>query len=388
MSVHRSDSESRGRERQARLCCRLLLLALVVGAPIGSGGGAVGAREVHRSNAVGVIVSALPANTPLTEPGYLLVVDASTDTRTERLYSDGELIRQVDSVINGRTRTESIYRAGIIGERNSYDSSERLLSSISYDENGELQRSIRYTHRSNGIVAEHFNSDEELVFREQQNIDQNGRVVGIIRNYADESTEEVQFVFLNRRLLREVHQLGNLELTLKYDTDGRLIREEHRFDGQLQKEIDYTYGEQRNDRIPDTAFTTEQNDELTMRTEQTNNAQGQTVAQRSYENDILVEQASFTYQQAQLRSARIQRTGSTSQQELVYDQSGEQIEERWYENGALVRSVLSGGEGDGETIELRYVDGKPYVRIFFRNGTRLKEEFLTGDDITRERVLE
>lgn len=382
-----------GEVRRTVLRRCLLALAFLAIVPLGSGGdgyGVIGAREVYRSNAVGVIISQLPADTPITNPGYLLVVDERDQERTERLYRDGELVRRLNSVTAGRIRTESIYRDSIITEESTYDSSARLLSTVNYDADGKPQRSIRYTHRSNSIIAEHFDSNEELLFREQQTIDQNGRVIEIVRDYTDGRTEKVQFVFLDRRLLREVHQLNNLTLTLKYDSVGRLIREEHSFDDQLRKEVDYRYGPQITDRIPKTIYTVEQSEELTVRMEQINDRNGQPIEELLYEDDILVEEASFTYEQDKLRSARIHRTGSTSQRELIYDQSGGQIEERWYENGRLVRSISEegGGESAGETVELRYVDGRPYVRIFFKNGTRVKEEFLTGDEITRERVLE
>lgn len=369
---------------------RAILFALLLAMGCVTTAGVAG-REVYASNAVGVVVRQLPGNTPITRPGYLLVVESSTDEaqRTERLYHDGELVKRVVSITAGRIRTESVYTPLVLTEQHRYDSSDKLLSSATYDTDGTPIRFITYTYRRDGVVTEHRDGERALLFRERRIVDQNNRIVEILRTYEDGQIEEAQFTFLNRQLIREAHRVNELQLDITYDRYGRLVREEHRLMDELIREIDYTYAARADDRIANTVSTIrreeEGGEEVVIREQQTNNPRGQPTERIVYEDDTLVEESSFAYRDGQLYSARIYRTGSTSQRELIYNTDGEQVEERWYENGQLLRSVST---AEDEEVETRYANGRPYVRVQFKNGIRIKEEFLQDDEITRERVLE
>lgn len=368
----------------------LLILALLSG---GCPALSLSAREMYTSNSIGAVIRLVPPDTPLTYAEYILIVDDDTDARVERLYHKGTLTRRTRSVVAGRVRTEYIYISGVLKEENMYDSDERLLSAVTYGIDEEPLKSISYTYRQGSVSVEHRDGEQTLLFSERRQLDQSGRITELVREHNNENQrkEVVQFIFLDRQLLREIHRfedriLDDLTLIIQYDSYGRLIREEHYTEDTLQKEIDYTYDVPFSDRIPNTVSTIEHADDVVTRQQRTNNAAGQKIAQLSYENDILVEEAAFTYDQERLRSARIHRTGSTSQQELVYDDAGEVAEENWYDNGLLVRSVSEAV--DGNHVELRYANEIPYVRIFFENGTRVKEEFLSEDAVIRERTLE
>ena len=349
---------------------------------------ALSAREVYESNAVGVIVRRLSPDTPTTRRGYVLVVDEDGAARTERLYHDGALARMVRYVISGRTETESIFKSGVINQQNVYDSDQRLLSSTMYDEQGQQTQTVTYTHGRNLITAEHFDGQENMLFREQRRIDQNGRITGITRMHSNGRMEAVEFLFLGRQLLREIHRLDDLTVIIFYDTSGRLVKEEHRIANNLQREVVYSYDANIDDRIANTVFSTEITDGVTYRIESTNNDQGQQITQLTYEDDILTEEASFEYEQGRLASSRIHLTGSTSQRQFIYDEQGNTTEERWYDNGVLVRAVSIEDEKKNTRTELRHINGRPYVRIYFENGVRVREEFLTEDSIIRERILE
>ena len=344
------------------------------------------AREAYVSNAIGIAVRALPPDAPVAQSEYVLIVNEDDTIRTEQLYHNGTLVRRVRLVTANRKQTEFVYANGVLTDENVYDANERVLSAKRYNAAEELISVVTYVHSKNSVTATHLDGMQQEIFREERQIDQLGRVIRITRNYISGDMEDVQFIFLDRQLLREIHTLNALTVNIHYDAAGRITKEVYHLDQEFQREISYVYSAQHADRIANYITDTTMIDGVLHRREQTNNDAGEETMRLLYEDGVLVEESSFEYSNGRIARSRIHRTGSTSRQQLIYDQNGAVKEEQWYDNGVIVRVVFP--QGKNRSMEVRYIDGSPYVRVYFEKNIRKKEEFVIGDTVIRERVFE
>ena len=196
--------------------------------------------------------------------------------------------------------------------------------------------------------------------------------------------------FFDRLLLRELHSDGRENNWIDYDSGGRVIRKRAEVAGVLEQEEFVRYEHVTAQRVPSkservTVLDEETSEFVEIVFDTSGNIRKQTVSV----NGVPIEIGEFDYSEGKLVRSRIRRTGATSFKEIIFDDAGEKLAERWYDHGKLVRAVVDivDEEVDSTHYEERYLDGEPYVRIYFSNTLRQREEFMVDGDVIRTRIL-
>lgn len=347
----------------------------------------IGAQQTtiyYKSNVIGAKIEEIPSARGRRAFEYVLVEIKNSAQTTEDLYHNGALIQQIVKQKRHNVSIEDRYKLDVLRQRTQYDNRDQIIKDQHFDETGMRVEELIYTYTVDSIQIHVYDGNATLKYTDTHKINQKGFVEEVVRKFPDDDTATVQFTFLKNDLLKEKHSDSETELGISFDLAGRITQELRATDGETEQEIAYTYAN--GSRIAESATVIEYDNETVTKRESQLDERGREIDYEQFENDTLVEKGAFEYQQDTLIKSLIQTTGSNSHKETQFDAEGEIVEERWYTNNTHVRSVFPVAEN--EYIEERYIDGVLYVRIYFENSLRKKEEFIKDDMVIRTREFE
>lgn len=351
---------------------------------------------LYRSNAVGMTLEQIgPASAgrpPVDGFPYVLRVTrapAPNDAthRFERVLEgpDGPEARSIIDTRSGRRiREREIHDDGYL-ER-SYTGQGLVDRVVVHDGDG-LREERRYEYddsRLRAVRQDHRDPDES--YRELYRYRNDGRLRSVTRVYDTGLQRSSEYMFYGDRLVEEWHFDSGEDLFIRYNDESRLVRVESYRDGELleQELLVWNTGTDRNNPVLEEQirFDAEGSITETIRFD----PEGRVIARRVEREAEPISEQRMVYEDGLLVREELERSDGTNELQLfTYSEDGALVESLRTRDGVPV--LLREYRENGATLETRYVDGEPALRIEFRQGQRVREAVIEQGEVVRERVF-
>lgn len=357
------------------IACALLIVAVV---PVGA--------QWYASNALGLAVRPIDASVR-TEHEFTLHVEAQPGGESRTLFRDGEEIRRWSVTREGGRRIEEVYDADLLAGLTEYDELGRLVREEEYAQ-GVLTERKRYVYEQGRMASVTVtDANGETAYTDQYSYWRSGDLRGVERLPAEPSdTREVSYTYRDGRLVEEVIDTGTTIERFVFDGDGRLALREVRED--VDESFRLAEREERTYRADGTLWSVRvsryQVNESVLRQY---NTDGRLVEEITRRDGQVVEQVARTYAGERLQTET--RTGTDRTEVWDYEYRDDE------RDPAVVRYVVDGivqrvdrYQSDGTRTEEVYQRGELVLRVYFQEETRLREEVLHDGEVvsTREFV--
>lgn len=295
--------------------------------------------ELYRSNEEFLPIEAI-GEAERGEYRYVMRVIESGRTIERELFRDGELYRR---------RVETSGPEGLPQEVRTVDAEGSLLESRRY--RYDRQRRLRGVEVSGVEEASRF-------------------LTGYPAGAAGESEE----------VLQENSPEGSIRSIYRYDEAGRLVRRTSYTDGEAVEDVqnEYASGELR---LRREVYPRERRRVIVRYDEA-----GLPVEEEQYEAGRLTRRIERSYDEAGLLIRELIEGRETREFRYKYDQAGEILQEEEYLNGTILKRVRY--DENDRRVEIQFRRGAPFLRTFFDDDRRIREEVLRGGQIVEVRRFE
>jgi YD repeat-containing protein len=330
----------------------------------------VWSEQYFQSNALGLPIREIKGFR-IDEFLYVLTIDEEDNLTIKTLMMDGKEYKRWElEFVEDLLVTETVYLEGAISETRQYNVGS-LTEEVLYD-GGAITEKRVYDY-SSGFLKEVRAVDGEgtALYTDVYERSAAGRLRRIHRS-SGEDIEESGFIYSKGELVQEWHGKDDEGILFRYHNGEKLaeetweglkllLAEEVRmFDGKKEIVIE--------DAILGITTTKYYDDEDRVKIERRETA------------DDLLEHIRYDYEGEKVaEKTRISRAAKEDWR-YAYDSDGEVIRETLVRNTWTVKVIEHTGEG--EYFEEIYRDGLPALRVYFKDGTKVDEEFL-GDQAER-----
>ncbi len=322
------------------------------------------AERYYESNALGLPIREI-REFRIDEFEYVLVAEERDGTLVRTLLKDeNEFKRWELESREGLLVSEVVYVEGALSESRSYDNGA-LTEEVFYD-NGEIAERRIYDY-SAGFLKEvrAVDGGDNLIYVDSYERSAVGRLRRVNRTTGEEKDESA-FIYSGGDLVEEWHGRDDEGVLFRYH-DGKKLAEET-WEGLkllLAEEIKEINGK-KEVVVEDAALGTtttryyDQEDRLKI--------------QRTETEEDLVEHVRYDYQDEKVSQKTSITRNAKEDWIYEYDESGDVIRETLVRN-TWVEKVIE-HTGEDEYYEEIYRDGEPALRVYFKNGAKVDEEFL------------
>ena len=341
------------------------------------------AQQRYESNAIGSRIRALFSVAPLSSYPYILVVSGVPPREREVLYNYGQAVREVTRRVEGNNNVETTYKNNTVISEAYYDRSRRLVLEKWYANDGQLLEILRHEYAVGYKRVHVTDKDGQERYTELHTYDLENKINSIIRSYPDQKREAVFFDFIAELLLREEHISSDGRYLVRYDRWGRTA-ERFLIQGRELRTaefLSYRQGDEGRTRTPLSSRLAHYDSGIVEH--RTYDSAGREIAVEKIQDNATIERGRFEYKNRQLSRSVVYTTGSSTSREKIFDGSQDIIEERWIDSGKLVRKIVP--TSATTYYEERYNDGVLFVKIYYENNNRIREEFISNDTIVRVR---
>lgn len=318
------------RSRSPLFLSILLLLASTVDAQ---------EAELYRSNEEFLPIEAI-GEAERDEYRWVMRVVESGRTTERELYRDGELYRR---------RTETVGPEGLPQEVRTVDVEGSLLESKRYRYDG--QKRLRTVEVEGG--------EEESRF-----------LSAPLSGGAGESEE----------VLQEGGREENVRNVYRYDETGRLVRRSRYIDGELHEEVRQEYGGGEL-RLRTEAYPRDRRRVVTRYSDE-----GLPVEEELYEAERLTRRIERSYDEEGRLLMELIEARESREFRYAYDEAGEIQREEEYLNGTILTRTRY--EENDRRVEIQFRQGEPFLRSYFDDDRRVREEVLRNGRVVEVRRFE
>lgn len=327
----------------------------------------VRADELYRSDLLGIEMEAVSPD-QVSQTEWLLQVhrEGTSEIRT-LTHSGKETKRWVDEFEHGQLAKETLYDAGVISSVTVYRDGHPQEEENYLDGKFESKRIYRYEQ---GLLAriEVEGSDGSPDYRTVIYRDPDGRLRRAVRTYPDGRAVESAYTYTGGSLLAEWHgndRKGELirysgsDLAAIEDWEGGAIINQTDFapdgKGQRSVETDFASG----------AVTRRLYD-----------AKGKLLSEQVSSKDATVSRTDFRYEGDRLVDKVVLTPGVREESRYAYGRDGKLARVEVTRNLTIVKVTVY--TGDDSSYEELYTNGKPFLRVYYKDGNKVREEVVTG----------
>lgn len=309
---------------------------------------------------------------------YVLQILRRDDGESRVLMREGEEVEQLSiSPRPGGGRREVRRREGETVSTEVYDATGRLVRKESFD-NGEATAIETMTY-SAGRLAESENRtpDGEVLWRDRFVYDSEGLLRRVVRAYPSGDERRSEYTFQGGSLLQEWHGNGGAGILIRYGAAGREVAREN-WDGDVlvtRESFEYAdSGVIRRSVVTDFAEDS--------RTVVTYDADGRPVAEERTVGETVASTVTYEYDGEDL-AVRREESGEGLLETRYEYEGGEIAAESFYTDGLLTKRILYPEEG--RRVEERFRVGDLFLRIYFEDDVRTREEVIRNGTVVQER---
>jgi antitoxin component YwqK of YwqJK toxin-antitoxin module len=203
----------------------------------------------------------------------------------------------------------------------------------------------------------------------------------VVRVYPEGGQRRSEYTFQNGALLQEWHGDDGSGILVRYGSKGRESARESWEGELLVTRQSYQY---RDSGVLERSVIVNYEDDT--RIEISYNDDGQPIREEHRSGGELVATTEFAYEKGLLALRREDTEAGIVERRYEYDEDGEISQEELYRDGRIVTRITY--PEPGQTVEERFRDGEPFLRIYFRDGRRVREEVLHQGTVIQERSFE
>ncbi len=328
--------------------------------------------ELYRSNEIGMTLEQI-SQYRRDEFEYVLSIEALEEKKTLTLFKNGEEYKKWVKARQGGNQSivtyfekkdlisETVYSENRVGEERFY-SEEQLTELHKYHYRGGALSHI--------VVS---NSEGEILYELHYLHTSSGRLKQVKKVIPEMDTEHVSnYLFSGGNLIEEWHGDEKAGDFFRFTDEGTLLSHEQ-WSGTALTAIEE---QKRGGGTAGTVTVSENIDKGIVRYTY-RNEEGRVIREKAEKNERLLEEIQFTYEGENLGYKRRHTPGLLEEWEYVYD-GGELNEVKYSKNGDVkVITVYTSNETYHEDI---YRKGKPFLRVFFEDNVKVKEEFIYSEE--------
>lgn len=315
---------------------------------------------------------------------YVLGVERTAQREVRRLYGDGKEIR----------RWETELRAGPSGSEEREFRGELLVAVLVMDGQGDLREESEY---KDGLLAVRtvfqrtgrvltglsaYDGDGSLLYSEEYLRGRGSGLREIRRTFADGTAVWSTFRGDGTDISEEIHTTGDTEFRVRYDLHGRAAVSETRKAGALVVRETTEYAG--DDGTP--ARFLEDWPAARKKVERTCDAEGRVVRETVAIDGKTLEESEYLWDGEGRNTGRRRRSGAGIEEwAWTYGPDGAMEREEYLLRGKREKVVLY--TGDGTRTEELYRDGDLFLKAWYVDDRRVKEEVYEKGKIVRERAI-
>ncbi|MBN1698280.1 MAG: hypothetical protein JW881_12270 [Spirochaetales bacterium] len=316
---------------------------------------------------------------------YILEVEKSGETETRRLFS-GEKevkrwelafynnmnIREERTFIDNKTDTIKLF------DRKGRPTEEQVFSDAS------MVQKTRYFYSEGQTMnrSETYDPEGGLLYHEEYEYSEKGKLRNVRRTRKDGNTDVSSYIYGEGRLVSEVFESGNEIKIVWFNSSGMINRSEVWRDDKLIRKKILTYSgtegilteTQEEDLLEGLSYTIFFNKEGKMR------------KQVVKKKDKVVEELIYSYDNEGRQSKTERKSGNGLEEWIFsYNTKNELVREEYYRKGVIEKQTIYSDEVS--YVEELFRKGELAIRIHYDDGEKVKEEFIDGGKVIRERTF-
>lgn len=314
---------------------------------------------------------------------YVLEIEEADGREIRTLLRDGEVVSRLEVIARPEGgRREVRMKEGLTQSVEVYDATGRVIRRERYDESGELVEIESMTYREGRLATSTLRSPDGIVIStDSYQYDSEGLLRHVVRLYPEGGEQRSEYTFQGGALLQEWHGDDGSGILVRYGANGRESARES-WDGEaLVTRQTYQY---RSSGVLDRSVIVDY--ESDTRTEITYNADGQPIREEHRSEGELVATTDLTYRDGLLAVRREDTEAGIVERRYEYGDDDEVSQEELYRDGQIVTRIRY--PEPGHTVEERFRGGEPFLRVYFRDGRRVREEVLYQGRVIQERSFE
>lgn len=328
---------------------------------------AVCAEELYRSDVLGLKMEAIsPAQASSTE--WLLRVQREGTSEIRTLTRSGkETKRWVDEFEHGQLVKETAYDAGVISSVTVYRNGRPQEEEDYLD--GKLETKRIYSYEQ-GLLAtiEVQGPDGSLRYRTTIYRGPEGRLRRAVRAYPDGRDVESAYVYAGGSLLAEWHGTDREGELMRYNGSDLAAQEDWKGSA-IVNQTDFS-PDGKGQSAVETNFATG------TVSRRSYDAKGRELSEEVVRKDVTVSRSEFRYEGDRLIDKLVLTPGVREESRYTYGRDGKLAKVVVTRNLKVVKVTIYTGENS--SYEELYANGKPFLRVYYKDGNKVREEVVTG----------
>jgi antitoxin component YwqK of YwqJK toxin-antitoxin module len=335
---------------------------------------------LYRSNAAGMLLEPIP-RFRRDESEFVMEVERKGDLEVGRLYQSGKESKRWEIVTSrDGARSEREYDGNVLSAKRAYNPSGSILWEETYTDGKLSQKSI-YEY-DEGLPASIRVQDSKgaLVYSERFQLGEHGSLRRVLRTYADGSVSSSWYAAGDAGLSEERNTVAGVSFIRRYDPKGRVTVIEQLKDGELASRRELTYRGDTDNLLSAMEAVPAENKLISEDYDQ----DGRLLQQRVSVSDKEVERTDY----ARSKEGRVETARRTSGEGIeewryTYDSSGDVSTEKYFRKGILEKITVYTAKG--ERYEELYKDGELFLKAYYKDEVKTKEEVYEKGVLVRER---
>jgi hypothetical protein len=316
---------------------------------------------------------------------YVVSLEEKDNTIIKRLYKNQKEVNRWESVYdnNARKIKESEYSENILTSILKYNKDGAVSEEYLYTQ-GELSEKQVYHYTKIGLAKiQAFNGKDELLYEDFFSLSRNGRLRSVIRIWANGNIRISRFAFGSSILVEQREYIESKMFITRFNSKGKVISWEQWQDERLENSKVIVY-----------------NSDLSIiqREEETDHLKNQTTVRIYDENGHLLneevslnssKQSEVQYEydnKGRLIVKRIKGPLGIEEWRYFYNDADKLLKEEYFLRGFHEKSTYY--EGEGSYYEEIFRDDEVFLRVYYKEDKKVKEEFIVDGKVEKIRTFE
>ncbi len=341
-----------------------------------------------RSDVVGIAIEKIPWYRA-DEYQYVLRIETTgrpgSEIKDKVLLKNGREVKRWKFFYNdaGMIEKEMYYEGKELKTESSFDKMGRVVGRKAF-KNSKLLSLIRYSYVGNLLKERYVTNDKnEELWEEHFFYDRWNRLVKVVKKFPDGRRFVSLYNIGDEGLYDEVQSFGVNEVVFHYDSEGREAERDVWKHGKLlsSKSLVY-YGDSSKLKLVRIVYPREKK-----RVIESYNSRGFLIDRKEYVGETLEREESCEWNGDLLIKKRIREKGKGIELYIYfYDASKKLVKEEHWVKGEL--ETLKEYTGNKSMVESFYRNGKVFLRSYYLNDRKVREEIIENGKVVRERKFE
>ncbi len=339
--------------------------------------------EYFRSDDIGITLEKI-AWYRIDEFEYVVTLETKGNTHIKRLFKNQVEIKRWETVYDNRLHKlkETEYEGESLVSVLLYNKDGAVAEEYLYAGN-ELSEKKIYTYSKKGLArVRTFDKQDQPVYTDYYSLSRSGRLRSVVRVWADGNMRLSRFEYGSGMLVEQREYLDPNMFITRFDSRGRVISWEQWRDDTLEKSRVVVYNsetgtimrEEETDHLKSTTTVRTYDEHGVLLSEQSGGQSGTTV-KVSYEYDG----------KGRLSIKRVKGPLGIEEWRYVYNVADTLVKEEYRRRGYLEKTTYYTGEG-GYYEEI-YRDNEVFLRVYYKNDKKVKEEFIVDGKVEKTRTF-